>query len=257
MTAVTGEASGLRGEGAQSRVEWPRENPPRPLPARPATFPPYEIRKLSNGLQVVLVSQNEQPSISVRMIVRAGAAHDPKGKHGLAMLTATLLDQGAGKPHRRADRRDDRLHRRRARHRRRHRPDLHQRRRDERQLRGRARSGRRRRAAADVRARRDRAAARAGAVGAEGLGRRPGVGRRAGDRSPDLRVPSLRHARQRHGGIAGLADARGLRGLPQAALRAEQRPDRGGRRHQRRRCDGRAREALRRLEAGRGARRPR
>ena len=30
------------------------------------------------------------------MIIRAGAAHDPKGKHGLAMLTATLLDQGAG-----------------------------------------------------------------------------------------------------------------------------------------------------------------
>lgn len=86
-----------RSEGAQSRVEWPRDNPPRPLPARPVTFPPYEIRKLSNGMQVVLVSQNEQPAISVRMIIRAGAAHDPKGKPGLAMLTATLLDQGAGK----------------------------------------------------------------------------------------------------------------------------------------------------------------
>jgi zinc protease len=83
-------------EGAQARVDWPRDNPPRPLPARPVTFPPYEIRKLSNGMQVVLVSQNEQPAISVRMIIRAGAAHDPKGKHGLAMMTATLLDQGAG-----------------------------------------------------------------------------------------------------------------------------------------------------------------
>ena len=30
------------------------------------------------------------------MIVRAGAAQDPKGKMGLAMLTASLLDQGAG-----------------------------------------------------------------------------------------------------------------------------------------------------------------
>lgn len=86
----------LGSTGAQSRVEWPRENPPRPLPARPVTFPSYEIRKLSNGMQVVLVSQNEQPAISVRMIIRAGAAHDPKGKHGLAMMTATLLDQGAG-----------------------------------------------------------------------------------------------------------------------------------------------------------------
>lgn len=95
---VSGQAMSerLRSEGAQSRVEWPRENPPRPLPARPVTFPAYEIRKLSNGMQVVLVSQNEQPVISVRMIIRAGAAYDPKGKHGLAMMTATLLDQGAG-----------------------------------------------------------------------------------------------------------------------------------------------------------------
>ena len=81
---------------AVSSSNWPRENPPRPLPARPVTFPPYEIRKLANGLQVVLVSQNEQPSISVRMIIKAGAAQDPKNKLGVAMLTATLLDQGAG-----------------------------------------------------------------------------------------------------------------------------------------------------------------
>jgi len=95
---VSGEAMSewRRSEGAQARVEWPRDSPPRPLPARPVTFPPYEIRKLANGMQVVLVSQNEQPVVSVRMIIRAGAAHDPKGKHGLAMLTATLLDQGAG-----------------------------------------------------------------------------------------------------------------------------------------------------------------
>ncbi len=75
---------------------WPRESPPRPLPAHAVSFPPYEIRKLANGLQVVLVNHNEQPSVSVRLIVRAGAAQDPKDQYGLAMLTATLLDQGAG-----------------------------------------------------------------------------------------------------------------------------------------------------------------
>lgn len=74
-----------------------RELPPRPLPARPVSFPPFELRKLANGLQVVLVQHNEQPAISVRMLVRAGAAQDPKGKHGLAMMAAALLDQGAGK----------------------------------------------------------------------------------------------------------------------------------------------------------------
>lgn len=77
-------------------AQWPREGPPAPLPARPVVFPAYEIRALPNGLQVVLVPQHEQPAVSVRLIVRAGAAHDPKGKHGLAMLTSALLDQGAG-----------------------------------------------------------------------------------------------------------------------------------------------------------------
>ena len=79
---------------AQDPLRWPSERPPRPLAARPASFPPYEIRKLPNGLQVVLVSQNEQPAISARMIVKAGGAQDPKGKDGVAMLTAALLDQG-------------------------------------------------------------------------------------------------------------------------------------------------------------------
>ncbi len=88
--------AGAGGDAGQATARsWPSEGPPRPLPARPVTFPPYEIRKLPNGLQVVLVSQHEQPAVSVRMLVRAGAAQDPDGKMGLAMLTAALLDQGA------------------------------------------------------------------------------------------------------------------------------------------------------------------
>ena len=91
--------AGAQNAGAQAAVtrSWPSEAPPRALPSKPVKFPPYEIRKLSNGLQVVIVSHQEQPAVSVRMLVRAGAAQDPKGKMGLAMLTASLLDQGAGK----------------------------------------------------------------------------------------------------------------------------------------------------------------
>jgi zinc protease len=74
--------------------QWPSESPPRPLPARDVRFPPYEIRTLENGLQVVAVLHHEQPVVSMRMIVRAGAAHDPREKLGLANLAATLLDQG-------------------------------------------------------------------------------------------------------------------------------------------------------------------
>jgi zinc protease len=85
------------GQALPSARSWPDERPPRPLASRPVKFPPYEIRTLKNGLQVVLVSHHEQPAVSVRMIVRAGAAQDPREKLGVAMLTAALLDQGAGK----------------------------------------------------------------------------------------------------------------------------------------------------------------
>jgi len=64
------------------------------LAARGVNFPPYEIRTLDNGLQVVAVLHHEQPVVSMRMIVRAGAAVDPTGKAGLADLAASLLDQG-------------------------------------------------------------------------------------------------------------------------------------------------------------------
>ncbi|MFN8063295.1 MAG: pitrilysin family protein [Vicinamibacterales bacterium] len=76
--------------------QWPAESPPRPLAARPWTFPAYEIRTLDNGLQVVAVLHHEQPVISMRMIVRAGAAQDPREKLGVANLVASLLDQGSG-----------------------------------------------------------------------------------------------------------------------------------------------------------------
>jgi zinc protease len=91
LVTCVGLAAGQRGADG---LRWPSERPPRPLSAKAVKFPPYEIRTLTNGLQVVVVSQNEQPVVSARLIVRAGAAQDPNGKAGLAMLTAALLDQG-------------------------------------------------------------------------------------------------------------------------------------------------------------------
>jgi zinc protease len=73
---------------------WPSENPPRPLPSRPVNFPPYELRTLANGMRVVVVMHHEQPEVSMRLLVRAGAAYDPPGKSGVAKLVSELLDQG-------------------------------------------------------------------------------------------------------------------------------------------------------------------
>jgi zinc protease len=78
---------------AQTR-NWPSENPPRPIAARDVKFPPYSVKTLANGLQVIAVSHHEQPAVSLRLIVRAGAAQDPDDKPGVAALAATLLDQG-------------------------------------------------------------------------------------------------------------------------------------------------------------------
>jgi zinc protease len=73
---------------------WPSERPPRPLAARDVKFPPYAIKTLENGLQVIAVSHHEQPAVSLRLLVRAGAAQDPTDKPGVASLAAMLLDQG-------------------------------------------------------------------------------------------------------------------------------------------------------------------
>jgi zinc protease len=73
---------------------WPTERPPRPLAAKSVKFPPYEMRTLPNGLRIVIVQQHEQPSVTVRLLIRAGASSDPKEKPGVATLAAALLDQG-------------------------------------------------------------------------------------------------------------------------------------------------------------------
>jgi zinc protease len=87
-------AFALAGEVCGQVQDWPSENPPRPLSMREAKFPPYEISTLTNGLQLVTVSHHEQPAVSVRLLVRAGAVHNPAGKPSLAAMTAALLDQG-------------------------------------------------------------------------------------------------------------------------------------------------------------------
>jgi zinc protease len=95
LTLATFVAAALLPATAPAQVkDWPSERPPAPLPARSVTFPPYSVRTLANGLQVIAVSHHEQPAVSVRLIVRAGGAQDPAGKTGVASFAAALLDQG-------------------------------------------------------------------------------------------------------------------------------------------------------------------
>jgi zinc protease len=85
----------LCASGASAQVpNWPSERPPRPLAAREVNFPPYEMRTLPNGMQVIIVLHHEQPAVSMRLLVRAGSVQDLPGKAGVANLAASLLDQG-------------------------------------------------------------------------------------------------------------------------------------------------------------------
>ena len=79
--------------GAQTS-QWPIENPPPPLLAPEVTFPEYELHRLDNGLQVVVVGAREQPVVNVRLLVRAGASTDPEEKPGVASLAAQMLNRG-------------------------------------------------------------------------------------------------------------------------------------------------------------------
>jgi zinc protease len=79
---------------AQAPQQWPPSMPPRPLPARPVDIPAYQLKTLPNGLQVLVVPHHEQPSVSFRLLIRAGAVHEPADKPGVASFVAGLINQG-------------------------------------------------------------------------------------------------------------------------------------------------------------------
>jgi zinc protease len=48
------------------------------------------------GIEAWLIEDHTNPIIALQFALKAGAAYDPKGKEGLAEMTAALLDEGAG-----------------------------------------------------------------------------------------------------------------------------------------------------------------
>ncbi len=71
-------------------------NPNLPKPQADPTLrlPTLQRRKLSNGLEVLLVEHHELPVVSMNLVVKSGAAADPVSGAGLANTTAALLDEG-------------------------------------------------------------------------------------------------------------------------------------------------------------------
>ena len=67
---------------------------PKPGPNPKLALPPIEKTRLSNGLEVWMVKQSELPIVAMNMVFKTGATAEPKGKDGVANMTATLLDDG-------------------------------------------------------------------------------------------------------------------------------------------------------------------
>jgi zinc protease len=68
--------------------------PPTAKPDPSFTLPLIQRRTLSNGLQLVIVEHHELPVVTLNMVLRTGAASDPRDAPGLASITASLLDEG-------------------------------------------------------------------------------------------------------------------------------------------------------------------
>ena len=73
-------------------LDWSKM--PGPSTARPFRAPRFVRKTLSNGLDVWFASWKTLPLVTVELLVPAGTADDPRGKSGLATLTAALLDKG-------------------------------------------------------------------------------------------------------------------------------------------------------------------
>ena len=58
--------------------------------------PEIEHWKTRNGAEVYFVAAHELPIVDIEIVFDAGSARDPAGKEGLALLTSSLLDEGAG-----------------------------------------------------------------------------------------------------------------------------------------------------------------
>lgn len=73
-----------------------RSQPPAAGPLPGVTFPDAVTETLPNGLKVFILPTDKQPMVTFRLLIKAGDSLDGE-KHGLADLTAALLNKGTDK----------------------------------------------------------------------------------------------------------------------------------------------------------------
>ena len=62
----------------------------------PVLFRPPQLRhtRLTNGVDVLTATHHRAPVLTLKLLLPVGAADDPDNRHGLAALTADILDEG-------------------------------------------------------------------------------------------------------------------------------------------------------------------
>jgi zinc protease len=94
-TPPTTTAKGGAGKGLGNKTELGGLYvKPRPKPDPSFRLPQIQRRKLSNGLEVLIVEQHEVPVVNMNLVLHTGAAADPQDRAGLASLTSALIDEG-------------------------------------------------------------------------------------------------------------------------------------------------------------------
>jgi zinc protease len=63
---------------------------------RPFKAPTPQVYRTSSGIKVWLVERRGLPVVSIRLAIPTGSADDSPGKGGLAHITASMMDEGAG-----------------------------------------------------------------------------------------------------------------------------------------------------------------
>ncbi len=78
----------------EARDDAHRASPPTPgATVKPVLPKPYE-RTLSNGMRLVLLENHDLPIATLHLVSPRGGSDDPKGRAGLAELTADVLTKG-------------------------------------------------------------------------------------------------------------------------------------------------------------------
>ena len=67
---------------------------PKPGPPRSYRFPHFKDEILPTGMRVITAPVSKLPLVTVLVLVDAGSTNEPRGKEGIAALTAAALLEG-------------------------------------------------------------------------------------------------------------------------------------------------------------------